>query len=83
MELIKTGEKDDMMILSDKNGNTGCFRFIDMLSYKGKEYAAISDEEDEVYVMEFFDGKNERFIEIEDDGVFDAVTELFDKAEEL
>lgn len=82
MELIKLREKDDKMILSDKNGNTGCFRFIDMLRFDDKEYAAIADDEDEVYIMEFIDGKEERFIEIEDDGVFNAVLNLFDTLEE-
>ncbi|MCH5198793.1 MAG: DUF1292 domain-containing protein [Oscillospiraceae bacterium] len=82
MELIKIGEKDDKIILSDKNGNTGCFRFIDMLRYGGKEYASIADDEDEIYIMEFIDGKKERYIEIENDSIFNTVIKLFEDLEE-
>ena len=82
MELIKIKEKDDKIILSDENGNTASFSFIDMVRFGGKEYAAIADDEDEIYIMEFIDGKKERFIEIEDDNVFNAVLNLFDDLEE-
>jgi len=82
LELKKTGEKDDYMILSDGRGNTGRFRFIDMLCYNGREYAAIEDESGECCIMEFIDGKEEKYIEIENDGVFEAVVKLFDENED-
>ena len=85
MELRKIGEKDDRILLKSDTGEQGWFRFWDMLSYGGREYALLTDETEEPIVMEFTeaDGKHpERFSEIADDAVFDAVTSLFEAQDE-
>lgn len=82
MKLIKIGEKDDKMILKNEEGFSALFSFVDMILYKGKEYAAIADENDEIYIMEFSErGKSgkETYIEISDDNLFDTVLSLFEE----
>ena len=44
MELTKINAKDDMILLKSDTGESGWFRFIDMLCREGKEYAALADE---------------------------------------
>ena len=85
MELIKIGEKDDMIRLKSDAGDTGWFRFLELISYGGKEYAALADETDELIVMEFIEAQGkapEHYLEIADDAVFDAVLQLFDALDE-
>ena len=83
MLLRKTGEKEDRILLTDENGNTGAFQFLELLSLDGAEYAAIADLSDEVYVMEFREATGqslEEFRSIDDDGLFDAVLSAFSEA---
>ena len=80
MELKKIGAKDDRILLQSEDGKKGLFTFLDMLSYNGREYAALADDADELIIMEFLEqqGDNaERYREIEDDALFDAVLSLF------
>ncbi len=80
MELIKISAKDDAVLLRSGDGRKGWFTFLDMLSYGGREYAALADEADELCVMEFFEGDGEtpeRYREIADDATFSAVAERF------
>ena len=81
MELTKINAKDDMILLKSDTGESGWFRFIDMLFREGKEYAALADEGGEVCVMEFIEGAPERYREIEDDAVFDDVCAMFAEAD--
>ena len=84
MELIKIGEKDDLILLRGSGGR-GYFSFIDMLRHEGKEYALLADEADEYYVMEFIEGRGgekERYREITDDALFETVSALFESRAE-
>ena len=85
MELTKIGEKDDLIRLKSDAGETGWFRFLELVACRGKEYAALADAEDELIVMELIeaDGKTpERYLEITDDAEFEAVLQALDAAEE-
>ena len=82
MELIKTGEKDDLIRLKSSTGETGWFRFLELALYQGREYAALADENDDVIVMRFFDETPERYVEITDDAEFEAAVQLLDTPEE-
>ena len=77
MEYVKTGERDDCLRLKAPDGAQGWFSFIDLLYYDGKTYAALADEADELCVMELLETVPERYREITDDAVFDAVLEQF------
>ena len=77
MELTRINAKDDMVLLKSGAGESGWFRFLDMLCREGREYAALEDEAGEVFVMELLEGDPERYREIEDDAVFNAVCTLF------
>ena len=77
MRLTKIGEKDDRILLQNETGEKGYFLFIDLLRRGEKEYAALADENGDLFVMEFIDGKTETYTEIADDGEFDAVCAAF------
>ena len=78
MEFIKTGEKEDLIRLSDGK-DSAWFEFIEMTAHNGFEYAAILQQgEDEPVIMRFDengeDGK-EHYYTIDDDSEFNAVLE--------
>lgn len=81
MELVKTGEKESLFILADKNGNNGLFEFIEMVVVDGVEYAVLlEDGDDMVTIMRYeenaSDGK-EHYFTVDDDGVFEKVFNIF------
>ena len=84
MKLVKTGEKDDKIILKNEDGLTALFTFLDLLLYEGSEYAVIADENDDAYIMAFAEGKNgrETYTDITDDDLYDTLVEMFESEEE-
>ncbi len=84
MVLTKIGEREDKIILKNEDGNTALFGFLDLIPYKGKEYAVITDESDEAYIMEFREGAGgkETYREITDDALYDVLADLFENGED-
>lgn len=85
MVLVKIGEKDDRILLESDAGDRGWFRFLDMVTYRGKEYAALLDEADEPIIMEFTEAAGtakERYMEITDDAVFYAVAAMLEETDD-
>ena len=81
MELVKIKDADGLMVLSDKDGNTAEFEFLELYVRKGSEYAVLLQKGDDmVTIMRFeesgADGK-ERYYPIEDDALFDALFRQF------
>ncbi len=81
MELIKTGEEGSLILLSDKNGNSAYFEFIEMTVVDNSEYAVLlEDGDDMVTIMRFeeksSDGK-EHYYSVDDDEVFERVFNIF------
>ena len=49
-------ELDNIVTLSDENGNEHEFEFLDLIEYKGKEYVVLienDDNSDEVVILEY------------------------------
>ena len=81
MELIKTGEEGSLILLSDKNGNSAYFEFVEMIVVDNTEYAVLlEDGDDMVTIMRFeengADGK-EHYYSVDDDDVFEQVFSVF------
>ena len=75
-------EMDRYVELTDENGKVNRYEFLDLIEYKGKEYAfLLPDDEDAevVMILECIngEGKEEEYKSVTDQAVMDAVFEIF------
>ena len=75
-------ENDSVVILTDETGQEVPFEFLDLISYRGKEYVVLlpTDESaDEVVVLqlETIDGDTESYIGVDNEYTLAAVFEIF------
>ncbi len=83
-------ERDDILALTDEEGNEVNFEIIDALEHEGKTYVLLTPaeagEEDEVEVVMLRvedDGEEDILVTVDDEDEFNTVAALFDaKAEE-
>ncbi len=75
----KTGERDGFTVLSDDDGNTALFDFIEMTAVGGCEYAALceADTGDIVILRIAEDDAAETYETVDDDDVFERVCRAF------
>lgn len=74
VEFVKTGEKEDMIRLSDGK-NSAWFEFVEMTVVDGDEFVALVEQgEDEPVILRLCedDGK-EKYYTVDDDALFDRV----------
>lgn len=80
MILKKTGTKDGYMVLSDENGNSGLFDFIEMTVLDSTEYDAFYDvDTGDLLILELNEENiaDECYSTIDDDDIFEKVCEKF------
>lgn len=74
-------ELDNIVTLSDENGEDHDFEFLDLIEYKGKEYVVLieaDEESDEVVILEYEeDDEEESYISVESEEILNAVFEIF------
>ena len=75
-------EEDNIITLTDENGNETEFEYLDVIEYQGKEYLVLmpADEEaSEIVILEIepVDEENENYLAVEDEAVLVAVYEIF------
>ena len=82
-------EQDDLLIMTDEDGNEVEFQFLDLIEYEGEEYVVLlpseqekenEDEAGEVVILKIQDSENEEEIEyagIEDEDILNQVFEIF------
>jgi len=75
-------EEDNLITLTDENGQETTFEYMDSIEYDGKEYLVLlpADEEDTSVVIlevEPVDEENENYLAVEDEAVLDAVYAIF------
>lgn len=77
----KTGERDGFTVLSDDDGNTALFDFIEMTAVDGCEYAALceADTGEPVILRMLEDGADEIYETVDDGAVFERVCRAFAK----
>ena len=75
-------DSDNIITLNDENGTEVKFEFLDLITYRGKEYVVLlpaDDEADEVVILqvEETDGETESYIGVENALTIQAVFEIF------
>lgn len=73
---------DNVIILNDEEGNEVAFEFLDLITYRGREYVVLLPDDqdaDEVVILqvEELDAENESYIGVENEFTLSAVFELF------
>ena len=75
-------EEDNIIILTDEDGNDVEFELLDLIKYSDKDYAVLipaNEDTDEVIIFEVIDADKEdnTFIEVENDELAEAIFQLF------
>ena len=75
-------EEDNIITLTDENGNETEFEYLDVIEYQGKEYLVLmpaDEESSEIVILEIepVDEENENYLAVEDEAVLVAVYEIF------
>ena len=75
-------EDENLLTLTDENGNEETFEYLDVIEYEGKEYLFLlpaEEESSEIVVLEIepVDEENENYLPIEDEAVLTAVYNIF------
>ena len=75
-------EEENLLTLTDENGNEETFEYLDVIEYEGKEYLFLlpaEEESSEIVVLEIepVDEENENYLPIEDEAVLTAVYNIF------
>ena len=82
-EILLEGEElENILTLTDENGNEVEFEYLDSVDYQGKEYIVlIPNDEDasEIVILEVqpVDEELENYIAVEDEAILDAVYAIF------
>ena len=79
-------ELDNIVTLSDENGEDHEFEFLDLIEYKGKEYVVLienDEDSEEVVILEYEEDEEEEYYTgVENEEILGAVFEIF-KEEKL
>ena len=75
-------EEENIITLTDENGNETEFEYLDVIEYQGKEYLILlpaEEDANEIVILEIepVDEENENYLAVEDEAVLVAVYEIF------
>ena len=76
-------DNENIIYLSDENGNELGFEYLDTIDYEGKTYAVlfpVDEDDNELVVLEVEPGENENeeiFSDVMDDDILNAVYDIF------
>lgn len=75
-------DEKNLIVLNDEDGNEIEFEFLDLISYRQKEYVVLlplkdSDEQVVILQLEETDGETENYISVENEFVLETVFALF------
>ena len=75
-------ELDNIVVLTDEEGNEVGFEFIDLIQYQGEEFVVLlpcEDENNEVVILKVEDGdtEEENYVSVDDEDTLMAVFEIF------
>lgn len=81
-EVIPMEEEDNLLTLTDENGDEETFEYLDVIEYEGKEYLCLlpaDEESSEIVILEIepVDEENENYLPIQDESVLEAVYGIF------
>ena len=75
-------EEENIIMLTDENGNENAFEYLDVVEYQGKEYLILipmEDESGEIVILEVepVDEENENYLAVSDEAVLETVYAIF------
>ncbi len=75
-------EEENILTLTDENGEETDFEYLDVIEYDGKEYLIllpVENEESVIVILEIepVDEENENYLAVEDEAILDAVYSIF------
>ena len=75
-------EEENILTLTDENGNETAFEYLDVIEYKGEEYLILmpaEEESDEIVILQIepVDEENENYLAIEDEVLLNNVYDVF------
>ena len=75
-------EEASILTLTDENGENVDFEYLDCIELEGTEYLVLlpaDDEESEIVILQVepVDEENENYLSVEDEGVLNAVYNIF------
>lgn len=78
----QNANEDNRIELTDENGNTIYFEFLDLITYRNCEYVVLlpeNEDADEVVILqvESLSDETENYISVEDQQILDAVFQIF------
>lgn len=76
------GEEDELLVLTDENGEETTFEYLDCIPYEGKEYLVLMPSEEPettIVILEVqpVDEETENYVSVGDEAVLDAVYGIF------
>ena len=78
---INSEEEQELLTLTDENGNETTFEYLDVIEYEGKEYLLLlpTDESGEIVILEIepVDEENENYLSVTDEDLLNAVYAIF------
>jgi uncharacterized protein YrzB (UPF0473 family) len=79
---ILNEEEQNILTLTDENGEEETFEYLDVIEYEGKEYLFLlpaDEESSEIVVLEIepVDEEIENYLPIQDEAVLNAVYDIF------
>ena len=80
--LLEEEELDNILTLTDENGEEAEFEYLDTINYEGKEYIILmplDDESNEILILEVqpVDEELENYVTVSDEAILDAVYAIF------
>ena len=75
-------EENNILTLTDENGEEIAFEYLDCIEYEGKEYLVllpVEEDSNQIVILEIepVDEENENYNAVEDEDILDAVYEIF------
>lgn len=75
-------QDDNIVVLTDEEGNEVAFEFLDLIQYRDKKYVVLlpnTDEADEVVILqlEYADDETESYLNVDNEYTLQAVFEMF------
>lgn len=84
MEELNMEELDNIVVLSDEDGNEVSFEYLDLIEYQGDEYVVllpVDEEEDDVVILKVLpipgNDEEEDYVSVDDEDTLLAVFEIF------
>ena len=80
--LLEEEELDNILTLTDENGEDAEFEYLDTIDYEGKEYIVLmplEEESNEILILEVqpVDEELENYVTVSDESILDGVYAIF------